>query len=159
MPDAGLYETDFFLWTREQAEALRARRFGANEIDFDRVAEEIEDLGSEQRNAVESYATRIVEHLYKLHGTRNPHPVGHWQREIEVFREELRKRETASIRRTVSAQLEAVHLKAARWAQLDFKSDEPDAEIDGELRWSWLEITGVASPDPAFRTFPLDRTV
>lgn len=40
-----LYDRDFFLWTREQAQALRARQAGANDLDWDRLAEEIEDVG------------------------------------------------------------------------------------------------------------------
>jgi hypothetical protein len=43
-----LYDRDFYVWTREQAQALRARRAGANDLDWDRLAEEIEDVGSEQ---------------------------------------------------------------------------------------------------------------
>jgi hypothetical protein len=49
-----LYDRDFYVWTREQAQALRARQAGANDLDWDRLAEEIEDLGSEQRNKVRS---------------------------------------------------------------------------------------------------------
>ena len=43
-----LYETDFYAWTRHQAEELRRlKELRLNvELDLDRVAEEIEDLGT-----------------------------------------------------------------------------------------------------------------
>jgi hypothetical protein len=40
-----LYETPFLLWTQAQAEALRRRMRGGGRIDWERVAEEVEDLG------------------------------------------------------------------------------------------------------------------
>ena len=42
-----LYEQDFFVWTKTQAEALRAAaRAGSNQpLDFENLAEEIESLG------------------------------------------------------------------------------------------------------------------
>ena len=48
------YDSDFFAWTQHQAKLLRAlRRWPAEipaELDLDRVAEEIEDLGSAELN-------------------------------------------------------------------------------------------------------------
>ena len=38
-----LYERDFVRWTARNADLLRERRF--DEIDFEHIAEEIEDLG------------------------------------------------------------------------------------------------------------------
>ena len=50
-PDAR-YETDFYAWTRRQAQELRrlkALRLNV-EVDLDHVAEEIEDLGTSERD-------------------------------------------------------------------------------------------------------------
>ena len=53
---ASLYEQDFYAWTRDQAATLRAwpERLRPNALDIEHLAEEIENLGSSQRNAVQS---------------------------------------------------------------------------------------------------------
>jgi hypothetical protein len=55
-----LYEDDFFAWTRRQSKELR--RF-ARTLDLEHLAEEIADLGKEQRNALRCWTIRIIEHL------------------------------------------------------------------------------------------------
>jgi hypothetical protein len=68
MAEVDLYEDDFIAWTEQQAKALRtAARHPSNlGLDWEHLAEEIEDLGKSYRRAVLSEATRIVEHLLKL---------------------------------------------------------------------------------------------
>ena len=44
------YETDFLHWTQEQSAALRAGQFTA--LDWERIAEELEDMGREQQLAL-----------------------------------------------------------------------------------------------------------
>lgn len=60
-----LYDEDFYAWTRAQAEELR--RLAATRpnlpLDLELVAEEIEDLGKSERDAVFSLTQRIIEHL------------------------------------------------------------------------------------------------
>ncbi len=152
-----LYDEDFYLWSRSQAEALRTRRLGANDVDYDRVAEEIEDLGSEQRHAVSSFAELIIQHLFKLHWTRREEPVGHRLAEIETFRGQLRRRLTGSIRVLVATDLEEMHRSAARIAALKFRTEEPGAPIDPSLRWTWEQVTGEAADDPMELEFPIAR--
>lgn len=74
-----LYERDFYEWTREQSAALRTP--GANNLDWENLAEEIEDLGASQLLTVFSYIRRIIEHLYKLADSQNPLPRNKWRRE------------------------------------------------------------------------------
>jgi hypothetical protein len=57
------YDEDFYAWTQAQAEYLRAGLWSA--VDAVHVAEEIEDVGREQRHAVESYLTNLLMHLLK----------------------------------------------------------------------------------------------
>ena len=51
---AELYEEDFFAWTRDQASALRrmAKDRWNGPLDLEHLAEEIEDVGSDRRDAV-----------------------------------------------------------------------------------------------------------
>lgn len=55
--------TDFYAWTREQADALRRR--ASNELDWDNLAEEIESVGGRERREVRSRLTLILHHLLK----------------------------------------------------------------------------------------------
>ena len=69
---AELYERDFYAWTQAQARELR--RLGATRttlpLDLPRLAEEIADLGKDRRDALRSWATRIVERLLLLEHSR-----------------------------------------------------------------------------------------
>jgi hypothetical protein len=149
-----LYDRDFYLWTQTEAEKLRARIGRDNALDYENLAEEVADLGSEQRNKVKSWVRLIIEHLYKLHATRRREPVGHWVGEIGNFRADAENTLTPSIKRLVQHDLEALHVKAARLAAKRFSLDEPEAEIDPALRWTWAEIMGEAD-DPLDQDFPL----
>ena len=59
-----LYERDFYSWSFQQAELLRAGRFG--DIDVESVAEEIESLGRSQASALQSSFRLIIMHLLKM---------------------------------------------------------------------------------------------
>ena len=154
MSDA-LYESDFYAWTREQALALRARRPGANDIDYDRVAEEIQEMGSEVRHACESYVRLIIEHLFKLCSTRAVYPVEHWRSEVGTFRTNLDVRLTPSITNMLRSDLDRLHEEAAKRAVKGFRKTEPGAPVDTGLRWTWDQITGDAEDDPLDRDYPL----
>ena len=58
-----LYKDDFYAWTRDQASALRrlADQRWNGPLDLLHLAEEVEDLGSEQQWAVESQLERIID--------------------------------------------------------------------------------------------------
>lgn len=60
---ADLYERDFYAWTLDQAEALRAGRLAT--LDVKNLAEEIEDLGKEQFSKLESALRVLLLHMLK----------------------------------------------------------------------------------------------
>jgi Domain of unknown function DUF29 len=68
-----LYNEDFALWSKEQANALRvAAHGGSNQrLDQERPAEEIEDLGASQRAALGSHIMRTIQHPAKLEHSRS----------------------------------------------------------------------------------------
>ena len=57
------YEQDFYAWTVEQAQLLRAGELSA--IDAVNLAEEIESLGRRDRRELESRLTVLLTHLLK----------------------------------------------------------------------------------------------
>jgi hypothetical protein len=127
--DAPPYDEDFLAWTEAQAEALR-RRAGGNAIDYERVAEEIEDLGRSELFACESFLRRILEHLIKLGASRRPEAKAHWQAEIVLFRAELEGRLTPTIRQRLVARYPKLWAEAARVAALRMQASEPDTPLD-----------------------------
>jgi len=54
MPEGSdLYDYDFFLWTQEQAAALRRAKDSNLPLDWENLAEEIESLGKSERPRAE----------------------------------------------------------------------------------------------------------
>src|SRR6267142_4629501 len=66
MPDGPRYEDDFYAWTQYQAGVLRSMPAPDNRFDREHIAEEIEDRGKSERDAVRSQIRRIIEHFLKL---------------------------------------------------------------------------------------------
>ena len=59
------YETDFYLWTQQQAALLRQGPFNRVDLDLANIAEEIESMGKSDRRAIESHLFVILLHLLK----------------------------------------------------------------------------------------------
>ncbi|MBI1252015.1 MAG: DUF29 family protein [Alphaproteobacteria bacterium] len=137
-----LYEEDFYLWTQAQAEALRKRGAGGNAIDYDRLAEEVADLGKSEFREARSYVARIIEHLFKLAWSQREEPRGGWKAEIVRFRLDAEAAFTPTIRRKVEADLERLHEASAKAVALQFDALEPDAPRDAILRWTLPQILG-----------------
>ena len=96
-PDGSLYDDDFYAWAQEQAELLRRGPAGANRLDYDLIAEEIEDLGRSELSAAQSLCEHIIEHLLKLEYSGLDDPANHWRREITEWRVQLDKKLTRTI--------------------------------------------------------------
>ena len=58
-----LYKNDFYGWTQDQADALCRR--SVNEIDWDSLLEEIEDLGASKRRGLRSCLSVVIIHVLK----------------------------------------------------------------------------------------------
>jgi hypothetical protein len=86
-----LYDEDFYLWSKSQAEALRtAARSGTNQaIDWENVAEEIESLGRSDKRELSSQIRRIIEHLLKIQYSRATDPRLGWINSIDDARIEI----------------------------------------------------------------------
>jgi hypothetical protein len=66
-----LYDTDFYSWTRQQADLLRQGKLDL--LDQSHLIEEIEDLGNRHYDQLESRLVQLIAHLLKWQ-------VQHWQR-------------------------------------------------------------------------------
>ena len=113
MPD-DLYNRDALAWSEQQADLLRrlARGERVNDVDWDHVVEEIEDLGLSELNAVHSYLLQILVHLLKLHGWPDLNACQHWRSEIAIFQADAERRYAPSMRRRID--IEAIYGRAMR---------------------------------------------
>ncbi len=58
-----LYTTDFYAWTQQQVALLKSGKY-AN-IDFEHLAEEVEDMGKSEKRTLESRLEVLLMHLLK----------------------------------------------------------------------------------------------
>lgn len=84
-----LYRGDFFGWTQQQAELLRAGKL--SEVDVMNLAEEIEDMGGSEKRELESRLGVLFLHLLKWH--YQPTHRGHsWKLTIAEQRNRIARR-------------------------------------------------------------------
>ncbi len=121
MPDGPRYEDDFYAWTQHQAEVLRTMPVSDNRFDRERVAEEIEDLGKSEGDAVRSQIRRIIEHLLKLAYSPAAQPPFDWMHSISGARATLEDKLSPTLRRDLEAALEKLYAQARRNATLSLR--------------------------------------
>jgi Domain of unknown function DUF29 len=112
------YDDDFYAWTQTQAEALRAKEFAA--LDLERLAEEIESLGNEQRHAVQSHLRILLWHLLKW-AYQPDHRTTSWRLSILNARDEIDARlaRNPGLRPDVPALLQWAYPRARKAAAVE----------------------------------------
>jgi hypothetical protein len=127
MPD-DLYRTDIVTWSRLQAERLRRHVAGeqVNDLDWEHVIEEIEDLGSSEIAQVGSLLSQAIVHALK--GARWPDSPSarHWQAEAVNFLEQAQDRFRPSMAKELDL---GQRFARARKAVLAMTYDGPVADI------------------------------
>lgn len=128
MPDS-LYDTDFYAWAREQAEKLRRLAAERSNVDLDleHLAEEVDDLGNEQRFRVESLLENVIEHLLKLEFSPAADPRRVWRRDALKSRTELERRLTTTLRNHLERTLGRRYAKASKAAANGLEEDGLEA--------------------------------
>lgn len=135
-----LYKEDVLAWSRAQAAALRRRETGHNALDWDNLAEEIEDVGNSILWGCESQVENILEHMLKIEYVRSPDSIPGWRREIRAFRKPLRKRMTRTIEREIRAEFEEAVQEAVIQLELgELITPEQAAEARGRGR-TWEQV-------------------
>ena len=119
------YDEDFLAWSEQQAAALRdlaGRRGLPNELDLEHVAEEIEDLGRAEFNAVKSYIRQILAHLIKAASESETGPALHWRKEIVAFHSALLDAFTPSMERKLD--LDRLWRRAVKEAEAALEDED-----------------------------------
>lgn len=128
MPD-DLYDRDVLAWSEHQADLLRrlARGERVNEVDWEHVVEEIEDVGLSELHAVQSYLHHMLVHLLKLAGWPESPSIRHWQQEVVAFQKDAARRFAPSMRQRIDV--------ASQYRDAIEQLD--DAEYDGVAPLPW----------------------
>jgi hypothetical protein len=132
-----LYDQDFFLWTEEQAAALRRAKSSNLPLDWENLAEEIESLGKSDRRELKSQIRRVLRHLLKLEVSPALEPRAGWRTTVRDTRIEIEDvlRDSPSLRRDVDALIKegissAAELAAADLSQFGEPADGVSARLE-----------------------------
>ena len=121
MPDGPRYDDDYYAWTQYQAEILRAMHRADNRLDRERVAEQMEDLGKSERDAVRSQVRRIIDHLLKLEYSPAVDPRFDWMASLVEARQTLADKITATLQREAEAMLPRLYADGRELAQIGLR--------------------------------------
>ena len=129
-----LYETDFYAWTQAQAKALRNLQKDRwnGPLDLPRLAEEVEDLGKAERNAVLSLLQTVLEHLLKLEYSPASEPPRQWQLPVNAARDRRERHLTPTLSKLARAELPDLYRRARRDAALGL-ADHGESETARKL--------------------------
>lgn len=143
MPDGPRYDDDFYAWTQYQAKVLRSLRTRDNRFDREHVAEEIEDLGKNERDAVESQITRAMEHFLKLAHSPAERPRYGWMGSIADARRILRKKLAPTLRSNAEQKIGELYQDAREAAELalhDFGEHEAAAVLPASCPYTLDQV-------------------
>ncbi|MFN4090327.1 MAG: DUF29 domain-containing protein [Alphaproteobacteria bacterium] len=131
MTDPELYEADFYAWTKVQADRLRRLQAERANLDLDlpHLAEEVEDLGKSERNALHSQLRRIIEHCLKLEWSPATDPRNVWMASVVDARAEAEQLVSPTLLHDASAYLPKLYEQARRMAVLGLASHDEDNAI------------------------------
>jgi hypothetical protein len=136
-----LYDRDYYAWVQDQVDALRQHR--VEDVDWENVAEEIEDLGKSQRRSIESQMVRMLEHLLKLQHASDPirrNNARGWQLSVKDARLVMRKLldENPSLHPELAGMLPYAYQRG-RLAALR-KAKLPDQAIPESCPWAVEQV-------------------
>lgn len=131
-----MYEQDFYHWTQEQATLLKDGRLA--DLDIQHLAEEIEDMGKEQRNALRSLLRIALVHLIKLAYSRSDYPRIGWIDEIVEYRAQIEDRlaDNPSLRAQLDTLFIAAWPQARRLAETAFMRHGEQVSLPVECPFS-----------------------
>jgi hypothetical protein len=130
-----LYEEDTAAWAENQATALRAiARGGSNqELDWENLAEEIEDLARFQRRSLRSHIRTIIEHLIKLEHSAADRPRRKWR--LSVINSRMKAEDRLAESPSLKPQLQQIiGEEIPRGAKLAIAALDERRELSESLR-------------------------
>ncbi|NCQ71019.1 MAG: DUF29 domain-containing protein [Microcystis aeruginosa W13-15] len=124
---SSIYEEDYQQWLDNTVLLLKNRQ--VDSLDYEHLIEELEALGREQKNAVESLVIQIIQHLlfYQYWSSEREDNERHWRVELIGFRTQLELRLTTNLRNHLSNRLDYLYGKARKMAEVKTDLKLPSA--------------------------------
>jgi hypothetical protein len=97
-----LYDSDILIWSEQQAALLRRAAAGErvnDQIDWSNIIEEVESVGQNQLDAVESLLFQAFVHDLKAQAWPHSREVESWRGDARGFRAQARRKYRSSMRR------------------------------------------------------------
>ena len=111
------YDTDIVTWSEHQAELLRRMGKGErvnDQVDWENVAEEIEDMGNNVVRGVASHLVQALLHDLKAEAWPLSREVPHWRAEARMQRDEARENYAPSMARRDELRVDRLYRRALR---------------------------------------------
>jgi Domain of unknown function DUF29 len=133
------YETDFYAWTQEQAELLRAQKW--SQIDLPNLIEEIESLGKQQRQELRNRLSVLIGHLLKWE-YQPQHRSRSWLATLRVQRRDILRllKDNPSLNSYLNEALQEAYENAKDLAMGE--TDLPEQTFPSHCPYSLNEILG-----------------
>jgi hypothetical protein len=124
---SSIYEEDYQQWLDKTVLLLKNRQ--VDSLDYEHLIEELEALGREQKNAVESLVIQVIQHLlfYQYWSSEREDNERHWRGELIGFRTQLELRLTTNLRNHLSNRLDYLYGKARKMAEVKTDLKLPSA--------------------------------
>jgi Domain of unknown function DUF29 len=118
-----LHESDFNLWVEEIKTKIQRRDI--DDMDWDNLLDEIEDMGASQKRALDSYLQRLIEHVLKLQyweAERDRCRQG-WMVEVSNFRSRINRilKKNPSLKNYVANEYEDIYQDAITAMRFQFQ--------------------------------------
>jgi hypothetical protein len=113
------YEGDILAWSERQSAMLRrlaaGERMNDTDLDWPKIAEEIEAVGRSERAALSSHIVNIIEHLITLETSPAVEPRAGWEEIILRARSEVEQllEDSPSLRPSLGAAIATIAARAA----------------------------------------------
>ncbi|MDY7005307.1 MAG: DUF29 domain-containing protein [Cyanobacteriota bacterium] len=140
-----LYETEYDRWLEATIKLLKNRQL--TQLDYENLIEELEALGRNEKNAVESFLEQIMRHLllYQYWQTEFSKNANHWEAEIVNFRTQLKRRLTTNLRNHLDTELLSIYQDAVKFVKAKTKLDSFPIEcpynLEQLLDENWLPLS------------------
>ena len=132
-----LHNQDLNLWLEQIATSIKNRDF--ENMDWDGLLEEIEDMGASEKRALRSYTRRLIDHILKLKYWRatprrretqgnarddleKDYNQKHWEREVDNFRYEIKQilKESPSLKNYLQQNYQDWYVNSVKAMQREF---------------------------------------
>lgn len=129
-----LHNSDFNLWVEEVKVKIQNRDF--DDMDWEILLDEIDDMGASQKRALDSYMQRLIEHILKLKywNSEVPRCRNGWMAEVSNFRSRINRilKKNPSLKNYLASEYRDIYQDATKAMKLLFKIPENDF-IDLEI--------------------------